>query len=112
MTWFGIIKQPELKPASKIKTNITENISDDEPCKEKMLEFIRKLGDKPPVERLNVQRFRTSRWKEYRLGLSEDVEKASEQEVCDYIKAVCLNKTRWSIWESENKLFRKMVCGE
>ena len=112
MTWFGIIKQPELKPASKIKTNITESISDDEPCKEKMLEFLRKLGDKPPVELNNFQRFRTSRWKQYRLDSIKLVEEASEQEICDFIKAVCLNKTRWSAWKSENKLFKEIVCGE
>tara|TARA_R100000773_G_C4139544_1_gene66629 strand:+ start:279 stop:581 length:303 start_codon:yes stop_codon:yes gene_type:complete len=100
MSWFNIFKQPKLKPASKIKTNITGSISDDEPCKERYLKFLRKLAETATFKKNIHHYIRT-------------MERYSEQDACELIKAMCgKDKLINMFYAKEDKLFKEIVCGE
>ena len=50
MSWFGIIKQPELKPASKITTDLGSKIEEEEDdCEKKLKQYSDKVANFPLV---------------------------------------------------------------
>tara|TARA_R100001015_G_C4628296_1_gene188393 strand:+ start:685 stop:1254 length:570 start_codon:yes stop_codon:yes gene_type:complete len=78
MNWFGIIKQPELKPASKITTNLgSKTEEEDDDCRRKYQEYINKIESMSgPHMQVKVDNYR--------------LEDFTEEELCAILKDISM----------------------
>ena len=88
MTWFNLLKQPTLKPVSRITTNLSNVTTNDEDCKEAFIEWLYR----------NNQRQKTS------MTSKEEWRKAFEgmtESFCGALKYIC-EKDTYKLCEKYN----------